>query len=248
MIAVLNDESKSIEERGGAGVGLYGVADRDDVRKGLEALYELGGRARVKALEAMWRSLWQPYAKFFAPHLEDTDPELLKHVLRGAGYFRLTAHVDKIAKFFDREEPLDQLRDDALFAYALAMPGDTTRGRIRGMLRKMDALAQLSGEETELVMFALDERLRLHGLAPVFEAELHAEHDHGDHDHGDDEHSDHDHPDHTHGAHNGVNGAVRVNGAAAASVSASSSATSKLGRNDPCPCGSGKKYKKCHGA
>jgi preprotein translocase subunit SecA len=23
---------------------------------------------------------------------------------------------------------------------------------------------------------------------------------------------------------------------------------SKIGRNDPCPCGSGKKYKKCHGA
>ena len=23
--------------------------------------------------------------------------------------------------------------------------------------------------------------------------------------------------------------------------------TPKLGRNDPCPCGSGKKYKKCHG-
>jgi preprotein translocase subunit SecA len=22
---------------------------------------------------------------------------------------------------------------------------------------------------------------------------------------------------------------------------------SKIGRNDPCPCGSGKKYKKCHG-
>jgi len=21
----------------------------------------------------------------------------------------------------------------------------------------------------------------------------------------------------------------------------------KIGRNDPCPCGSGKKYKKCHG-
>ena len=25
-------------------------------------------------------------------------------------------------------------------------------------------------------------------------------------------------------------------------------ASSKIGRNDPCPCGSGKKYKKCHGA
>jgi preprotein translocase subunit SecA len=24
--------------------------------------------------------------------------------------------------------------------------------------------------------------------------------------------------------------------------------TTKIGRNDPCPCGSGKKYKKCHGA
>jgi preprotein translocase subunit SecA len=23
--------------------------------------------------------------------------------------------------------------------------------------------------------------------------------------------------------------------------------TEKVGRNDPCPCGSGKKYKKCHG-
>jgi preprotein translocase subunit SecA len=25
------------------------------------------------------------------------------------------------------------------------------------------------------------------------------------------------------------------------------SAEDKIGRNDPCPCGSGKKYKKCHG-
>jgi preprotein translocase subunit SecA len=24
-------------------------------------------------------------------------------------------------------------------------------------------------------------------------------------------------------------------------------AGAKVGRNDPCPCGSGKKYKKCHG-
>ncbi|MGE5728638.1 MAG: SEC-C metal-binding domain-containing protein, partial [Gemmatimonas sp.] len=23
---------------------------------------------------------------------------------------------------------------------------------------------------------------------------------------------------------------------------------SSVGRNDPCPCGSGKKFKKCHGA
>lgn len=31
------------------------------------------------------------------------------------------------------------------------------------------------------------------------------------------------------------------------SVSMTPSSTPKVGRNDPCPCGSGKKYKKCHG-
>jgi preprotein translocase subunit SecA len=35
---------------------------------------------------------------------------------------------------------------------------------------------------------------------------------------------------------------------AAASARAPVKAAPKVGRNDPCPCGSGKKYKKCHGA
>ena len=43
---------------------------------------------------------------------------------------------------------------------------------------------------------------------------------------------------------------------AAVAVSAATASTgrtpvvtgAKTGRNDPCPCGSGKKYKKCHGA
>ena len=29
--------------------------------------------------------------------------------------------------------------------------------------------------------------------------------------------------------------------------SGTSATGEKVGRNDPCPCGSGKKYKKCHG-
>jgi preprotein translocase subunit SecA len=37
-------------------------------------------------------------------------------------------------------------------------------------------------------------------------------------------------------------------GDAAAAVPAPVHAEKKVGRNDPCPCGSGKKYKKCHGA
>ena len=56
----------------------------------------------------------------------------------------------------------------------------------------------------------------------------HAPHTHGpdcDHDH------DHDHGDHHHAGAE----PVRRSGP-------------KVGRNDPCPCGSGKKYKKCHGA
>jgi hypothetical protein len=209
MIAVLRDTTKPVEERGGAAVGLYGLAEDPEARAGIEALYEEGGAGRAKAMEAMWRSLYKPFAKFFAPHLNDNgdekDPAILHQALRGAGYFRLSTHADKIAKYFED----DDFRDDALFAYALAVPGETTRGRARGMLRKIDSITHLLPSETRLVMFAIDERLRLHGLAPVFETE------------GDEAEEE-----------------------AAPPPKATSSTP---GRNDPCPCGSGKKYKKCHG-
>ena len=204
MIAVLRDASKPAEERGGAAVGLYGFAEDADARAGIEALYEDGGTARAKAMEAMWRSLYKPYARYFARHLDDKDPAILHQALRGAGYFRLTAQADKIAKYFDE----DDFRDDALFAYALAAPGETTRGRARGILRKIDSITHLRPVETRLVMFAIDERLRLHGLAPVFETEEEAEPE---------------------------------------EEKTPEAPPAKPGRNDPCPCGSGKKYKKCHG-
>jgi preprotein translocase subunit SecA len=41
--------------------------------------------------------------------------------------------------------------------------------------------------------------------------------------------------------------AARQAGASAGSEPAQRNAGSKVGRNDPCPCGSGKKFKKCHG-
>jgi HEAT repeat protein len=207
MIAILKDTSLPVEERGGAAVGLYGVADRQDVRAGVEAMYEEGGAARAKALETMWRSLWKPYAKYFAPHLEDADPAILKQALRGAGYFRLTGSIDKIAKYLEDED----LRDDALFAYAVAMPGETTRGRARGMLRRVDSVTQLSPSEVRLVAFAIDERLRLQGLEPVFENDSGFEEEE-------------------------------------TPAPPPPAQQGKPGRNDPCPCGSGKKYKKCHGA
>ena len=58
------------------------------------------------------------------------------------------------------------------------------------------------------------------------------DHDH-EHVHGPDCDHDHDH-DHDHGHHHHVREPyVRVD--------------PKIGRNDPCPCDNGKKYKKCHG-
>jgi hypothetical protein len=216
MVAVVNDTSREPVERGGAAVGLYGVADQDAPFQAIEALYRESGPhqkvTRAKALEAMWRSLWKPFSKNFADHLGDPEPEIVRQALRGAGYFQLTRHIEKIASYFDRDEPFDDLREDALFAYALAMPGETTRGRVRGMLRKIDELARLDSDEIELVQFALDERLRLAGQRPVFEGE------------GEEAEGDTPEPE------------------------APPPPPAKVGRNDPCPCGSGKKFKKCHGA
>jgi uncharacterized protein YecA (UPF0149 family) len=45
---------------------------------------------------------------------------------------------------------------------------------------------------------------------------------------------------------------VAASGAAAAAAKQATQGTvikgEQVGRNDPCPCGSGRKYKKCHGA
>lgn len=58
------------------------------------------------------------------------------------------------------------------------------------------------------------------------------------HVHGPDCNHDHDHHEpHVHGPHcnHGHHGPVR-------------NPLKDVGRNDPCPCGSGQKFKKCHGA
>ncbi len=41
--------------------------------------------------------------------------------------------------------------------------------------------------------------------------------------------------------------AAQMAGGSAASAPSQRRTGEKVGRNDPCPCGSGKKYKKCHG-
>jgi len=46
----------------------------------------------------------------------------------------------------------------------------------------------------------------------------------------------------------GVAAAASAGGNGAATSNTPANPSGKVGRNDPCPCGSGKKYKKCHGA
>jgi preprotein translocase subunit SecA len=45
-----------------------------------------------------------------------------------------------------------------------------------------------------------------------------------------------------------LDAATRAGGSNGASQPNQRRTGEKVGRNDPCPCGSGKKYKKCHGA
>jgi hypothetical protein len=124
-----------------------------------------------------------------------------RQAIWGIGYLGIYASAERLPSFFDDED----YRADALFAYALAGRHEITRAHIRGFLRKIeDRAAGLSEGETELVQLALDERLVLHGHAPVF------------------------FPD--------------------AEPTEELVPAGKAGRNDPCPCGSGKKHKKCCGA
>jgi len=45
-----------------------------------------------------------------------------------------------------------------------------------------------------------------------------------------------------------VDPVVRLQGTGGAALKKQASAKGRIGRNDPCPCGSGQKYKRCHGA
>ncbi len=50
------------------------------------------------------------------------------------------------------------------------------------------------------------------------------------------------------GGADGTNGTTRPHRRVATNAVGARVAPAKVGRNDPCPCGSGKKYKRCHGA
>src|SRR5579872_524789 len=203
MRAVVANTELSYTERGGALVALASQSSNLDVRKQILAFYEIP-EARASAMRAMWRSLDRTFGQYFPKHLDDTDDEVRRQAIWGVGHLNLVTEAGRLQALFANEE----YRADALYNYALCAPGGISRGRAKGLLRKIDELAEgLSEGETELVEAAIDQRLLLENREPVFHRGEEAE----------------DEPE------------------------AEPSPAKKVGRNDPCPCGSGKKYKKCHG-
>jgi hypothetical protein len=196
MLERLQDAGAPIEERCGALLGLAFTEDPEVQRHILE-FYERP-EARAAALETMWRTADPGFAPFFSRHLDDPDVELQRQAIVGVGFLRMHAEAGRLEKFFDDED----LRTEALYAYALAVPGKVTALHARQVFAKIEDLAGgLSPEEEDLVKAALDHLLDLYGRKPVFSA-----------------------------------------------ADADAAPEAKAGRNDPCPCGSGKKFKKCCGA
>jgi HEAT repeat protein len=164
MLDRLRNPETPIAERGGLVVGLAFEADRNEVR---DAIVELYGNeeGRAKALEAMWRSMHPSFRNYFSKHLDDADLEVRRAAIWGVGYYGIRSDLGRIRKLLEDEE----LRTDALFAYALALPGETSRGRVKGLFARVEKDAHgLSEIEEELVKAALDERLMLAGKEPVF--------------------------------------------------------------------------------
>ena len=136
-------------------------------------------------------------------HLDDPDAAIKTQAIWGVGYLGLTSEAPRLVELFEDE----QFRTDALFAYALSVPGETSPGRVRGLMKKVEeAAGEFREDEEDLVRIALDQRLMLHGKSPVFFPDEAEEEE-----------------------------------------SETVIAVPKPGRNDLCSCGSGKKYKKCHG-
>ncbi len=205
--AALIDAARNapIDERTGAIVALASNPEPDEESMPLiEALYGEPA-ARAKTLEAMWKSLDGRFAHYMVDHFDDPDPRVRHHAIYGVGYLNVGSEAPRLIELFKNED----FRHDALLAYALSAPLQVTRGRMKPFLRRIEQLSGgLSLAESEVVREALDQRLLLHGLKPVFGAES----------------------------------------AEKESEPGAAASAPKPGRNDPCPCGSGKKYKKCHGA
>lgn len=220
LLERLGDAGSTLVERAAAMVALSTETGKSALHDVIHDLYEVP-ETRADAIEAMWRSHDLRYRKYFAENLRHEDPEVRVNAVVGVGAFPIPDLADELQDLFDDEDT----REQALFSYALAVPGKTSAKSVLKLMEKIEELAGgLSRSEAEVVAGALDTRLDREGLPPVFFPEDEAGEDQ-EHVHSPE--CDHDHE------FEGVPGEPVI--------------SAKVGRNDPCPCGSGKKYKKCHG-
>ncbi|MBL8212419.1 MAG: HEAT repeat domain-containing protein [Bryobacterales bacterium] len=165
LLERLEDTKRLGPERCGALIALAPKAKTHTQIAGyIDEFYKNPG-TKARAMEAMWRSLDKQYADVFRQHMKDSDYDVRRQAIKGAGFLDLTSEAPKILEYFQDEE----FRLDALFAYAMCAPAKVQRGEMPKLLKKIDNLAGgLSDAEGEVVETALDTRLVLHGLEPVF--------------------------------------------------------------------------------
>ena len=211
--ARLADVAAPIEERAGAMVALAQEA-RDD-----EALHQLilefyePAETRERAVKAMWHSGDRRFESRIPQAFGDPDLGVRRQAVTAAGMFGMVGLLGRLEHLFEDEE----LRDAALYSYALAAPSDVTPARMKKLFARIEDLAGgLSDEEGVIVGKALDDRLEAHEQPPVFHSEEGWEAEDKDKEE-------------------------------AAPPPVVEAKPPKVGRNDPCPCGSGKKHKKCCG-
>jgi len=174
------------------------------VRRLIAAFYE-STATKAAALEAMWRTRDSAYESYMSPNLRHDNLDIRREAVHGVAVYPISSSAIELVPLFEDAE----LREEALFAYAIAAPAKVNP---KSMLRFFDEIERKAGGfdagEYHTVATALDRRLEIEEFDPVFLP--------GEEGEGED--------------------------------LISAPAGTKVGRNDPCPCGSGKKHKKCCGA
>ncbi len=203
MLERLADPSTAPAERRGILLGLAEEAADPLVRRWILDFYD-HPETRAAALEAMRFSGDGRFAPYLRERLEDPDAEVRRQAVLGLGALQMRGELYRLPPMF-RDE---QVRREALLAYAALVPLELSRPGARQCLRKIERLAGgLSRREGAEIEQILDERLAAAGRFPAFQEIVPEEEE--------------------------EEPPVR---------------RAKVGPNDPCPCGSGKKYKKCCGA
>jgi hypothetical protein len=208
--ARLEDATAPLAERAGALVALARDAENDEALARLVLEFHERPETRAQAVKAMWHSGDRRFESRIAQALDDPDLGVRRQAVTAVGMFSMVSQLGRLERLFEEED----LREAALYSYALAAPSEVTPARMKKLFGRIETLAGgFSQDEGVVVGVALDDRLRAHDLAPVF--------------------------------HRGETWEDEEPEPAAAAEPEVRPA--KVGRNDPCPCGSGKKYKKCCG-